>query len=417
MKVGDICKININTLNKDVDFEKYLYLDTSNLTKGIIGTISEYDNRSDLPSRARRMVQDKDILLSTVRPNQRHYGILENPPENLLVSTGFAVLTANQDMVNPYYLYYFLTQDKVINFLQMIAETGVSSYPSIRPENIENIKIKLPPMDYQNRCVEQLLILERKMQSNKELISYLEELCHLQFHKWFVDYNFPNSTGKPYKDSGGEMIQINGKGVPVGWTIEPIERFIYDIHNGDWGEDEPSDGAVETYCIRGADIPNVKHGKLEDLPTRYIKSSNEQKKQLKHGDIVIEASGGSPTQSTGRTIVIRNTFLEKLDKPLYFSNFSKVIIPKKNYSMFVYLLMNKLFNRGVFFRFEGKTSGIRNLLIQNLVKKVTFVNPSEEVLYKFEEQIGVYWDKICILGYENELLEETRDLLIKKIIK
>ena len=62
-----------------------------------------------LPSRARRKVKDKDILFSTVRPNQRHIGILQNPQHNLLVSTGFTVIYANQDVADHYFLYYFLS--------------------------------------------------------------------------------------------------------------------------------------------------------------------------------------------------------------------------------------------------------------------------------------------------------------------
>src|SRR5690625_789918 len=106
MRVKDICDINQLSLNRDVNYDDYLYLDTSNLFENSIDKIERYSDKSELSSRAKRIVRDKDILFSTIRPNQNHYGILEDPQDNLLVSTGFAVITARKDLVNPHYLYY-----------------------------------------------------------------------------------------------------------------------------------------------------------------------------------------------------------------------------------------------------------------------------------------------------------------------
>ena len=94
-KLGDICKTNLSQYTIKENWVNFLYLDTGNITKNIIENIARYDNVAELPSRARRKVMKDDIIFSTVRPNQCHYGILSNPPSNLLVSTGFTVITVD----------------------------------------------------------------------------------------------------------------------------------------------------------------------------------------------------------------------------------------------------------------------------------------------------------------------------------
>jgi type I restriction enzyme S subunit len=321
-------------------------------------------------------------------------------------------ITLNEDLADYRYVYYYLK-----NSYQRLRNLATGVRKNLNSELIKNFTVKLPDIERQKDIADNIELFDKKIELNESLICYLEEYSQLLFHKWFVDFNFPDKNGQPYKKNGGQMYEVGGKMIPIGWSIEPLKNFIVEISNGDWGEELPFEGAVDSYCIRGADIPNVKHGKVLEIPQRYIKSSKENKKILKHGYIVIEASGGSPTQSTGRTVLIRNSLLSNIEKPLYFSNFSKMIIPKDNYSIFLYLLLNNLYQRDVFFHFEGKTSGIKNLLLNNLIKKLEYVSPSIDILEKFEEQLGVIWDKIFNLGNENEILGETRDLLIKKLIR
>lgn len=310
-------------------------------------------------------------------------------------------------------LYYYL---KSPYFQRLISVRRTGSIQTFLPLGFLRT-IELPNMDeISNNLIKDIEVVQSKIDSNKHYIQLVEEFAQLLFHKWFIDYNFPNEQGKPYKDSGGKMVEVDGKLIPKGWSKKPLEYFIEETFNGDWGKETDYEGAVETCCIRGADMPNIKSGTIGDTPIRYIKNSKDRIKELTHGDIVIEASGGSPTQSTGRTVIIRDSLLSKINKPLYFSNFSKAITPKAEHSMFLYHLLNNLYNRDVFFHYEGKTSGLKNLLLNNMIKRVKFVSPSLELLKRFEEETGVLWDKIFSLGHENELLEETRDLLIHKLI-
>ncbi len=141
--LGEICTTNLRSVKGKI-LSPVQYLDTGSITENIIDGYQYLDPAIDkIPSRAKRLVQEGDIVFSTVRPNQKHYGIILNPPSKLVVSTGFCVITSNRTGYTPY-IYQFLKQDSIINKLQAIAEQSVSTYPSINASDIENLEIVIP---------------------------------------------------------------------------------------------------------------------------------------------------------------------------------------------------------------------------------------------------------------------------------
>ncbi len=139
--IGNIASLNISSLSKKDDLRELLYLDTSSLTENKIDTVQHIE-RDDAPSRAQRKVSKNTILYSTVRPRLKHFGILCNPPDNLIASTGFCTIDAN-NISYSFWLYLFLTDEKIIKNLGDIADTAVSSYPSIGPSDIEGLQVCL----------------------------------------------------------------------------------------------------------------------------------------------------------------------------------------------------------------------------------------------------------------------------------
>ena len=186
-RIGDICKTNSSQYSPKEAWDEFLYLDTGNITRNIIEDIVRYSSAAELPSRARRKVVNDDIIFSTVRPNQCHFGILSNPPANLLVSTGFTVITANTKIVDPYYLYYYLTQDSIVDYLHSIGEQAVSAYPSIKAQDIEDIEIELPDLSTQNNIAKTLRALDNKIQLNRQINDNLEQQAQALYKSWFID--------------------------------------------------------------------------------------------------------------------------------------------------------------------------------------------------------------------------------------
>lgn len=142
VELGDYVATNVDTAGKNDLAGEIRYLDTGSLTEGITASYQPYQF-ADAPSRARRRVKHNDVLISTVRPNQKHYGLMRFPDDDIIVSTGFCVISA-QD-ISPYFLYTLLTSDKMTEYLHMIAAASTSAYPSLKPIDIEKLTFNMPP--------------------------------------------------------------------------------------------------------------------------------------------------------------------------------------------------------------------------------------------------------------------------------
>lgn len=188
MRLGYCCKTNLHTYSEKEKWSLIRYLDTGNITEGRIDEIQTlYPGVDKIPSRARRKVSVGDILFSTVRPNQKHFGIIEAGTENLLVSTGFAVVTVDTTIADPYFIYYYLTQASVIESLQAIAEQSTSTYPSIKPSDIEDIELDLPELETQKKIGSTLRMLDRKRSLNEEINDNLADLLQTVYQEHFGD--------------------------------------------------------------------------------------------------------------------------------------------------------------------------------------------------------------------------------------
>lgn len=207
MRLGYCCKTNLHTYSEKEKWSLIRYLDTGNITEGRIDEIQTlYPGVDKIPSRARRKVSVGDILFSTVRPNQKHFGIIEAGTENLLVSTGFAVVTVDTTIADPYFIYYYLTQASVIESLQAIAEQSTSTYPSIKPSDIEDIELDLPELETQKKIGSTLRMLDRKRSLNEEINDNLQQQAAALFAN-FYDH-------AETEVSFTEIIQILGGGTP-----------------------------------------------------------------------------------------------------------------------------------------------------------------------------------------------------------
>lgn len=188
IRLGDACVTNADSYSPKEEWKFVNYLDTGNITDNRIDSIQYIDVENDkLPSRARRKVKKNSIIYSTVRPNQRHFGIIKTQPENFLVSTGFAVIDVDAGMLDADFLYYLLTQPTLVEALHAIAEQSTSAYPSIKPSDIEDLEIEIPELATQKKIADILGSLDRKITQNTEVNENLLQQASTIFKHWFTD--------------------------------------------------------------------------------------------------------------------------------------------------------------------------------------------------------------------------------------
>ena len=256
------------------------------------------------------------------------------------------------------------------------------------------MKIPLPSIDIQNRIASIIQGLNDKIELNNKINENLERQAQAIFKSWFID----NPDASTWRS---------------GTFVELIERTI----SGDWGKESASGNNTEmVYCIRGADIPEVRAGNKGKMPTRYILPKNYAAKQLVDGDIVVEISGGSPTQSTGRAAAISTALLNRYDKGMVCTNFCKALKPIAGYSMYVYHYWQYLYDMGVFFSYENGTTGIKNLDINGFIETEPIHIAPSELVEKFDIFCQSVFSKVYANGLENERLAEFRDTLLPKLM-
>ncbi|GHQ11519.1 restriction endonuclease subunit S [Helicobacter pylori] len=230
LKNNSVIAINQNNYTKEDNYKKVCYLDTDNIINNRINAFLKIDlTKEKLPSRAKRKCSLNSIIYSSVRPNQRHFGIIKEIPKNFLVSTAFIVIDIiDLKKLDPNYLYYYITQDKITHYLQRIAECGTSSYPSITPLDFLNIKIKLYPLETQQKIARTLSILDQKIENNHKINELLHKILELLYEQYFVRFDFLDENNKPYQTSGGKMKfskELN-RLIPSGWSVRFLNHKI-----------------------------------------------------------------------------------------------------------------------------------------------------------------------------------------------
>jgi len=207
VRLGDICITNQLSYSPKDKWNHVNYLDTGNITQNCIDEIQSIDLTTEkLPSRAKRKVKHNSIIFSTVRPNQLHYGIIKEQPENFLVSTGFTVIDVYPNKADADFVYYSLTQTEIIQHLQAIAEQSTSAYPSIKASDIEDLEIVLPDIETQRRISAIFQALDKKKVINAAINENLEQQAQALFKNLIADIQ----ERVPFTS----VIQVLGGGTP-----------------------------------------------------------------------------------------------------------------------------------------------------------------------------------------------------------
>lgn len=179
--LAEVVEINPDTYSPKDKWTFVNYLDTSSITNGVMSEIQLIKPDTEkLPSRARRIIKANDIVYSTVRPNQLHFGIISNPLDNMLASTGFAVIRSKYDYISSPYIYHFLTSPDFIEKMQQLAEQSTSTFPSVKPSDIGTCLIpcadEAEMLDITDKINGMYALVSANHQENKRLAALRDTL-------------------------------------------------------------------------------------------------------------------------------------------------------------------------------------------------------------------------------------------------
>ena len=336
-------------------------------------------------------VKPQDILLNITGDSVARACAVDARVLPARVNQHVAIIRPDEDKVLSSYILFFLQMIKP--YLLQIAAGGATRN-ALTKSMIENLELDVPDILSQKKIVAVLDDIQEKIRENKEINKNLEQQAQAIFKEWFID-NPENNE----------------------WSTGTFSELIKSTLNGDWGKEAPTGNNTEkVYCIRGADIPEVKAGNKGKMPTRYILPKNFATKQLTAGDIVVEISGGSPTQSTGRCTAITQSLLDRYDSGMVCTNFCKAMKPKEGYSLFIYYYWQYLYGKGVFFSYENGTTGIKNLDFSGFIETETILIPPVDKVIAFDDYCKTIFNQIFANGKQNEHLAVLRDTLLPKLM-
>jgi len=354
-------------------------------------------------------VEENDVLLNITGDSIARTCIVPKEILPARVNQHVSIVRCNEEVDGKYVMYYL---QYLKPYLLKICGVG-GTRNALTKDVIEDLEVEIRK---NHKSIAHILYsLDSKININYQINEHLEKMARLLYDYWFLQFDYPDKKGNPYRASGGEMVwsdQVK-MNIPSGWKVAKLSDWIALDKNGEWGESDETDKfSQKVNCIRGADINGLNGLEEFEPPTRYVNGKNSAKLLMPH-DLIIEISGGSPSQSTGRIACITEYTSKRFDNPFVCSNFCKALSLKNLELTYNFLYhWKRLYDSNVFFQYEGKTSGIKNLLFDSFVNSYWLPMPEEAIVKKFYSLMQRNFQTRESLLAESRVLSRLRDWLL-----
>ena len=383
-----------------VEYKKnlYAYLRITDITDD--GRINRDNLMSvDHPDAKKYLLKENDIVFArTGNSTGRSYFYDKRDGE--LVYAGFLIkFNLDPEKVNPKYIKLYTMTKEYKSWINSVA-TG-STRKNINAKMYGDMEIKLPPRQYQDYVVNTVEPLNEKIENNIQMIKTLERIAQVIYKHWFIDFEFPNENGEPYKSSGGEMIESELGKIPKKWDILKL-GYLGEFKNGiNYSRNE--DGDKEYSIINVRDLVEGDFIIKNQLDKIRINSNKAESYKLLKGDLLIVRSA-----NPGEMGIV----LEDLENTIYSGFIIRFRLTEDSLLYYTYFALKSKKNK--FAQYSDGTT-LKNIN-QKMLKKINVIIPEKKVLEKFNQIVQPIFNKITLTNKENEYLKELRDLLLPKLM-
>ena len=346
------------------------------------------------------VVPTRCILFNKLNVRFKRIWRINNNIPNKLCSTEFLPLVINEDLIDYQYCYYLLASDYLTNYLCGINSNTSGSHKRINPDILLSVDVALPTLNEQKRIGSMLANLDRKIEINRAINHNLEALAKQLYDYWFVQFDFPDENGKPYKSSGGNMAwnEKLKRDIPSSWAVKTIDDVV-EVYNGA----TPSTSDEENY---GGDVVWITP---KDL-------SNQQQKFIYQGERNISNKG---YESCSTHLLPSNTVLMSSRAPIGLLAIAKTelctnqgfksLVPKNdNEATYLYYYIQAHIKQ---IEQLGTGTTFKEVSREDILK-FPILKPNDELLDTWEERISAINDKQLEIQKENENLTKQRDELL-----
>ena len=334
-------------------------------------------------------IQKDDILMTSEAPLGEL--LFWNSDEKIVLSQRLYGVRPNVNIVYPRYLYLYMSSNVYQNELD--SRASGTTVTGIRQTELLKTRVILPPLNEQKAIADILSSLDEKIELNNQMNEALEEMAQALFKRWFVDFEFPNEEGQPYRSSGGEMVESELGMIPEGWEVRSLDSSII-FQNGYAFKskdllDKPQENCYHVFKMGHI----VKGGGLNKLGTKsYICKSdcdNLEKFVLKKGDLLM-----CMTDMKNNVALLGHTALMDEDNK-YILNQRVGLIRSKSPELLNYPYLYMLTNSKIFIDNlrSRANSGVQVNLSTKEIKESLFVCPNKLIHEKFNNLVEVMFEK------------------------
>ena len=257
-------------------------------------------------------------------------------------STEFIVIRGRPGVTGNDFAYY-LTQSTEFREYAISQMTGTSGRQRVPVSSLDHLMVPIPPLPEQRAIAHVLGTLDDKIELNRRMNETLEEMARALFKSWFVDFepvrakmegrwrrgeSLPGLPAERYDLFPDRLVDSEVGEIPEGWELRAFGTLLDDVIGGDWGKETPDvDHTEPVSIIRGTDLSALAEGRSGSVPLRFTTKKKAERRMLKDGDIIIEVSGGSPTQSTGRSLMMTRDILHRFPGTVVCASFCRRFRP------------------------------------------------------------------------------------------
>jgi type I restriction enzyme S subunit len=239
LKFSELASFNVESWKKTNSPELIHYIDIKSVSSGSMNEPKKI-TFEEAPSRARRIVKNGDIIISTVRPNLKQFLLIEGTSHiNLTASTGFCVIRANDENLR-WFLYALITSNLFTNYLERVSEGA--AYPAFKPVDISGSIIAIPPKDELALIANLNKSITQQIANNADMNQTLEKIAQRIFKSWFIDFDpvKANAEGVPFDGLSpeiqalfpSELVESEMGLIPKGWDVKHIGDEVKCVGGG-----------------------------------------------------------------------------------------------------------------------------------------------------------------------------------------
>mgnify|MGYP000065406089 FL=1 len=394
LKINQIVRTVSETHRFDKD--KLIAINTSDVENGVMGsgTLTSVD---ELKGQFKKTIVKDDILFSEIRPaNRRFAKVTTEDTKDYVVSTKLMVLRKYNEDVDLEYFYYCLTNQPFLDILQRRAENRIGSFPQITFDLLSEYAFPIPPISEQKRISSVISTLDKKIALNRAINQNLEAMAKQLYDYWFVQFDFPNEEGKPYKSSGGEMVwnEKLKRNIPVGWHCGDLFEIAVFTNGLACQKFRPKDDEVP--------LPVIKIREMHDgisVDTEEVTSNIPESVKVYNGDVLFSWSASLEVMLWAYGLGGLNQHIFKVTSANDFP---------KSFYYFQLLDYVDVFKKMA----EARKTTMGHITQDHLQQSTIAIPDNKDIADKFEELISPIFKQIVKLQEEISNFIKQRDELL-----